>query len=117
MHKKEKKDEFLKIYWATMGKITKACIATKVSRATFYNWLDPKQKEYDEQFSDAIKMADLSFIEMCEEQVWKKIESGSDLWLWRYLRNHAPERWKMDNQESSQVHSGVVKLEIDRKII
>ena len=117
MHKKEKKDLFLQNYIASMGKVAVSCIASKIGHSTFYNWRDPKCKEYDKDFCDALAMADLSFCEAVEEEVWKKIKNGSDLWMYRYLRANAPDKWKSDSAENTVEHTGTLKLEIDRKII
>jgi hypothetical protein len=117
MHKKEKKDLFLQNYINSFGKVAVSCLASKVSKSTYHNWRNPKEKEYDKDFDDAITMADLSFCEAVEEEVWKKIKNGSDLWMFRYLRNHCPERWKRDHEDEEGNVTGTIKLDITRKII
>lgn len=117
MHKKEKKDLFLQNYLASMGQVAKSLLASKISKSTYYNWLDPKQKEYDAELVEAITLADLSFCEVVEDEVWKKIRNGSDLWMYRYLRAHMPSRWHRDTEDEDGNLTGTVKLEITRKII
>ena len=116
MHKKEKKDLFLQNYVNSCGHVAEALIATKIGHSTYYNWLDPKQKEYDKDFAEAIKLADMSFCEKVESKVWEKINSGSDLWMHRYLQSHCPERWKCRDDEEGGI-TGKIQLEITRKIV
>lgn len=116
MHKKQKKDLFLQNYVNSFGHVSKSCMASKIGRSTFYNWINPKEKEYDKDFADAVSLADASFVEIVEDEVWKKIKDGSDLWMWRYLTTHSPERWKA-SESDEQVHTGTIQLKVDRKII
>jgi hypothetical protein len=116
MHKKEKKDLFIQNYNNSMGAVAVSLLASKIPKSSYYNWLDPKQKEYDPEFAEAIAIADMRFCELVENQVWKKIKEGSDLWLYRYLQSHCPERWKVKHDEEEDL-SGTIKLEITRKII
>ena len=98
-----------------MGAIGTSCRAAKVGITSFFLWQNPKEGEYDPDFAEAIKMADLAFVEMVEAEVWKKIRSGSDIWLWRYLQTHCKEKWSLQSDDDMGKFSGQVKLEIVRK--
>jgi hypothetical protein len=105
------KKKFLELYKASCGAISTSALALGIHRTTFYKWL-----QSDEDFANTVKQLDESFVENVEAKVIKKIEEGSDLWVWRYLKAHRPERWK-EEVKHTQEHGGTLKLEIVNKTI
>ena len=108
---KQKKQQCLDTYRASGGQVAKSCYACKISKSTFHSW-----KNSDPDFKDAVTLIDDSLVEEVENFVWKKIQEGSDLWIWRYLKSHKPEKWK-DEFRHTNDHSGILKLEVVNKLI
>ena len=108
---KRLKTKFLEVYRANMGHISTTALALGMDRTTFYNWC-----KADPDFANAISQLNDSFVEAVEARVCKKIEEGSDLWAWRYLKAHKPSVWK-EEIKHAQEHGGTVKLEIVNKTI
>jgi hypothetical protein len=89
-HENPLKVEFLKKYQIYHGALGSICVEMKLNRNRFDYWY-----EEDLEFKSAIDTLDRSFVDVVEEIVWKKITQDKDsVWMWRYLQNKAPDRWK-----------------------
>lgn len=110
--KKNKKLEFLRVYEATFGQVSAACKLAGCSLGSFYNW-----RKEDIDFNEAVTLLDNGFLEYVENKVKEKIDSGNDVWIWRWLKAHNPTKWFDEVRNSgTQTQTGGWKLEIVRKI-
>jgi hypothetical protein len=86
-------------------------MAIGVSREAYYKWM-----REDEDFKQTIDALNESFIEKVESKLMEKINEGSDVWIWRYLKAHRPLVWK-EEIKSNQLHQGTIKFEVVNKTI
>lgn len=77
-----KKEHFLRSYAETLGHISNACQTVKISRQTYYNWL-----EDDPDFKQAIDNIDDSFIDLAESALRTNIENKVQRAIEFYLCN------------------------------
>jgi len=77
-----KKELFLRSYAKTLGHISNACKAIKISRQTYYDWL-----ENDPDFKQAIDNINDSFIDLAESALRSNIENKVQRAIEFYLCN------------------------------
>jgi hypothetical protein len=91
----EKKKQWLDAY-ANGLNISKACAAVGINRQTFYVWTkdDPKNKNFDRDFTLAVGEVEDSFVDICEDKVRQRIMKDEWVATKYFLENRAPHRWK-----------------------
>ena len=64
-----KKDNFLKALKNNLGNISQACKASKISRQTYYRWIDD-----DVEFEEKCKDVEESLLDLAESRLLEKID-------------------------------------------
>lgn len=98
------RESFPELYFLCAGNAREACSKARISRQTFYTWIN----EYPE-FREKIKEAQRDLIDFAESQLLVNIRNGKEASLFFYLKNKKPEEWK-DRVENT--HTGEVKQTI-----
>lgn len=109
MKRSIKKEKFLKALVECNGNISKACMSIQLVRQDYYDWLknDPNFVEELNQLHEGMK-------DLIEEKVLEKINSGSDLWMDKWLVAKAADRgWGKAKTE----HEGNINVVIKKEII
>ena len=117
-HYKKEKKSALEKYKESFGCVTQACAACHITRKTWYEWIKD-----DSDFKEAVETLRTSFVEHVESKVKEAIDKGDSVWMWRWLKAYAPDRWKdepkfqMNQQSNALTMNGGLKLEVIRKTI
>ena len=113
---KKDKETYLKKYAELFGAKAQAAAACNISRFTVWDW-----EKNDPEFKKAMDAIDESFIEYVESKVKQKIDQGDDTWIWRWLKCHAPDKYKdepkFQMQQNQLSMTGGLRLEIVRKTL
>jgi hypothetical protein len=114
MGKKDERDKFLKHYEQTYGNISQACALTGISRQTFYRWKASQVKSDVEFFAqlDAIQPEE-RFIDLCENKLLKKIESGDTIAIIFALKTKGKKRGYVERSEIEHTLKQVEVIEPD----
>jgi len=96
----EKKQKAVNLYRDYEGNRSKVLMEMQVNPRTWNWWM-----EHDIMFRTAIDLLNSYFVGEVEELVMKKIREGNDTWMWRYLKNRAPESWDEKINTSNQASS------------
>ncbi len=83
-----KKQKALDLYRTYEGNRAKVLIEMEIHPRTWNWWI-----QHDPLFHDAIDLINDYLVGNVEDQVMKKIKEGNDTWMWRYLKNKAPDKW------------------------
>lgn len=78
---------------ASLGNITKACDAVKISRQTYYNWLE------DEEFKSEVANIDEYVIDFAEHSLFKQIQENNTTATIFYLKTKGKHRGYVEKQE------------------
>lgn len=90
----QRKEIFLAAYKANFFNISKSCKAADIARITYYDW-----KDKDPDFAQALEDAHVDQIKWVEEQMFKRIEEGSDRLTEFYLKTKGKKEGYGDKQE------------------
>lgn len=88
-----KKKSFIEAMKASLGNITKACDAVKISRQTYYNWLE------DEEFKSEVANIDEYVIDFAEHSLFKQIQENNTTATIFYLKTKGKHRGYVEKQE------------------
>jgi hypothetical protein len=104
-----KKRQFLEVFEAKAGNISKACKAINIDRGTYYNWM-----EKDKKFASAVDDINESLIDWAEDALKKNIQNGKETSLIFFLKTKAKHRGYIEKQEFD--YSGELDITIHRII-
>lgn len=93
--KKDRKGLFLTALRNNLGNVTKACEAIGICRYTYYLWLDA-----DPDFKKAAEAVGESLLDMAENALLAKIESGDTTATIFYLKTKGKKRGYIEKQET-----------------
>lgn len=96
MVKKSKKALFVEAMHNNLGNATAACKAVGISRQTYYNWL-----EEDEEFKAEIDAVAEELLDMAENTLLSKIESGDSTCTIFYLKTKGKKRNYIERTEKT----------------
>jgi hypothetical protein len=105
-----KQENFLNELVKLDGNVTAACQAVGIIRQTYYKWT-----QQDPEFVSHMKNIREAMGDMIEDQVVKKIRSGSDYWMKQWLNaKHKDRGW---GDTVKQEHTGDVNIHITKEVI
>ena len=90
-----KKDTFLQCLRSSLGHISKACEASKISRGTYYLWIE------DKEFKERVDAVNEGLVDHVEHQLLKKIDMGDTTAIIFYLKTKGKNRGYVEKQEVS----------------
>jgi len=79
---------------STFGIVTKACEIAKITRAAHYKWLQ-EDPDYKAAYDDVREMQ----LDMCEGELFRKIQEGSTPEILFYLKCRGKKRGYVEKQE------------------
>jgi len=101
------KEKFLEVLAAKRGRVSDACEASNVGRATYYLWMN------DEAFSDRVKDVQEGLIDFVESKLFENIEENKTNEILFYLKTKGKARGYVERQEH-QIDGGFpTKIEIE----
>ena len=89
----DKKRKFIKHLTENLGNVSKACKERKISRQTYYRWLE------DEEFEVAVRDAEESLLDESEFQLMNAIKSGNLTAIIFHLKTKGRKRGYVEKQE------------------
>lgn len=89
-----KKDNFLKALKNNLGNISQACKASKISRQTYYRWIDD-----DVEFEEKCKDVEESLLDLAESRLLEKIDKYDTTSIIFFLKTKGKKRGYVEKQE------------------
>tara|TARA_R100000700_G_C3177093_1_gene152134 strand:+ start:4213 stop:4557 length:345 start_codon:yes stop_codon:yes gene_type:complete len=90
-----KKETFLKCLRNNLGHISRACESAKISRGTYYKWID------EAEFKEQVDAVNEGLVDHVEHQLLKKIDMGDTTAIIFYLKTKGKNRGYVEKQEVS----------------
>ena len=90
-----KKDNFLKALKNNLGNISQACKSSKISRQTYYRWVDD-----DVEFEEQCKNVEESLLDLAENRLLEKIDKYDTTSIIFFLKTKGKKR---GYNESTQI--------------
>ena len=88
-----KKETFLKCLRNNLGHISRACESAKISRGTYYKWID------EAEFKEQVDAVNEGLVDHVEHQLLKKIDMGDTTAIIFYLKTKGKSRGYTEKQE------------------
>lgn len=112
---KNKKKRFIEVYFKTLGDITTTCKEIKISRWTFYSWV-----EKDKKFKQEIEEQDNINLDFAENCLKKKMSDGDTRAIIFYLESKGKKRGYGKNIDvttngKSITHEPIIVKIIDKR--
>ena len=89
-----KKDNFLKALKNNLGNISQACKSSKISRQTYYRWIDD-----DVEFEEQCKNVEESLLDLAENRLLEKIDKYDTTSIIFFLKTKGKKRGYVEKQE------------------
>ena len=89
-----KKDNFLKALKNNLGNISQACKSSKISRQTYYRWVDD-----DVEFEEQCKNVEESLLDLAENRLLEKIDKYDTTSIIFFLKTKGKKRGYVEKQE------------------
>ena len=89
-----KKDNFLKALKNNLGNISQACKSSKISRQTYYRWVDD-----DVEFEEQCKNVEESLLDLAENRLLEKIDKYDTTSIIFFLKTKGKKRGYIEKQE------------------
>ena len=89
-----KKDNFLKALKNNLGNISQACKSSKISRQTYYRWIDD-----DVEFEEQCKNVEESLLDLAENRLLEKIDKYDTTSIIFFLKTKGKKRGYIEKQE------------------
>ena len=89
-----KKDNFLKALKNNLGNISQACKSSKISRQTYYRWIDD-----DVEFEEQCKNVEESLLDLAENRLLEKIDKYDTTSIIFFLKTKGKKRGDVEKQE------------------
>ena len=89
-----KKDNFLKALKNNLGNISQACKSSKISRQTYYRWVDD-----DVEFEEQCKNVEESLLDLAENRLLEKIDKYDTTSIIFFLKTKGKKRGYVEEQE------------------
>lgn len=109
MYSDKDKEKFLELLSKNAGNVSRACLAMKINRRTFYNWL-----EKEEAFKFVVEEIQESLIDNAESELQKLIKDGNTAAILFFLKTKAKNRGYIERQEQDITSKGEkISINID----
>lgn len=99
------KRNLVKAMISTMGIVTQACSIAKVSRTSYYNYLDREHQSYDPEFAEIIETITEYQYDFAESKILKKIQEEDTTMLIFYAKTKMKHRGYVERTEIAPVES------------
>ena len=103
----DKKETFLKSLKSNLGNISEACKSIKISRQTYYRWIDK-----DDDFKQSCEDVSESLLDLAENKLLEKINKYDTTSIIFFLKTKGKKRGYIEKQEF-EVHKPIEDITFD----